>query len=444
MRANRVVNTTGFLRRVLVVAIVVSGMPVPAHPSQAKETVIYNQQGNAANPESDLIADRNGVLYGTASSDGGGGYGAVFSLTPPAPGQTDWTEKILYEFQGGSDGIYPITGLTPDGHGGFFGTTAEGGGGPCVSFVEPGCGTVFHLMPPADGQTNWSETVLYSFQGGSDGNLSDARLLLDDATGALYGVTYFGGPWNAGTVFAVMPPAQGQTNWTEAVLYSFTGGADGGFPFAYLITEANGALYGTTTAGGPLGCGTVFQLVPPAQGQTNWTETVLYGFGGYTSGDGGSPDAGLVADASGNFYSTTASGGTHYNAGTVFELSPPSGDQSTWTETILYNFTGGKDGGFPTADIIMDGNGAIYSTTSAGGTSNNGTVFKLSPPGTGQTAWTEKVLYSFKGSPDAYYPTSGLTVGKVGTKTVLFGDTLDGGDDDNGAVYEITDSGFVH
>lgn len=437
-------KTPAIARRTLVltVAIVVSVMLLAAKPSQAAETVIYSQTSAAIYPESDLVSDSNGVLYGTTRAGGIDNAGAVFSLTPPAKGQTSWTEAVLYSFQGGTDGDLPTAGLAADGEGGFFGVTSSGGGGPCVFGSYSGCGVVFHLTPPAQGQTNWTETVLYRFQG-PDGNSPLALVTLDSATGVLYGTTYFGGASNAGTVFALTPPAEGQTNWTESVLYSFTGANDGGYPFAYVTAGANGSLYGTTTTGGFTGNGTVFLLTPPTEGETNWTETVLYSFHGWGYCDAGYPDAGLIADTSGNLYSTTAGGGCN-NFGTVFELSPPSGGQTSWTETILYAFAGGKDGAVATNDIIMDANGAIYSTTAAGGKSNNGMVFKLTPPGAGETAWTEKILWSFKGSSgDGAVPYSGLTVGKVGKKVVLFGDTYDGGSNDYGVVYEITGSGFA-
>ncbi len=441
MNANHVVTTGDRRRCVLIAAIAVSALMLATHPSQAAETVIYSQPSTATYPEADLVVS-NGVLYGTAREGGPNNGGAVFSLTPPAKGQTGWTESTLYNFQGGTDGAQPIAGLTPDGQGGFFGVTSEGGGGPCTFRSYTGCGIVFDLAPPAQGQTTWTETVLYQFQG-PDGDSPLARVTLDSSTGVLYGTTYFGGASNAGTVFALTPPAEGQTNWTESVLYSFTGADDGGYPFAYLTAGANGSLYGTATAGGFTGNGTVFMLTPPAEGETNWIETVLYNFYGWEYCDAGDPEAGLVADASGNLYSTTVAGGCN-NFGTVFELSPPSGGQTSWTETILYAFGGGKDGAVATDDIIMDANGAIYSATAAGGKSNNGMVFKLTPPGAGETAWTEKILYSFKGGTgDGYLAYSGLAAGEVGKKVVLFGNTFYGGSNNYGVVYEITGSGFV-
>ncbi len=430
---------------VLIAVFVVSTFLLATPLSQAKETVIYNQQNNAANPVGTLVADSSGVLYGTASSDGGPCCGSVFSLTPPAKGQTNWTETILYSFLGGSDGSIPLAGLISDGQGGFYGVTTAGGDGPCdftnLDLGVPGCGTAFHLTPPAQGQTNWSETVIYSFQD-SDGAFPGSRLLIDSATGVLYGMTYLGGAFGVGTIYSLTPPAQGQSNWTESVLHSFTGGADGGNPDSQLMQDANGALYGPTIAGGAYGNGTVIKLTPPVQGQTNWTETVLYTFLGFGFGDGGAPSSKLVADASGNLYGATYAGG-YDDAGTVIELSPPTGGETSWSETILYSFNGGKDGIAPYFDNLMDGNGAIYGITELGGTSNLGTAYKLTPPAQGQTSWTKKTLYSFKGGSGDGKDPGGPTAFQAGKKVTLFGVTVNGGANDDGTVYELTNTGFV-
>lgn len=446
MSAKSVLHSQCSRRELLTVALVISMLLVVAHPSQCKEIILYDQQINAANPQGTLIVSNDGVLYGVASQGGGGGYGAIFTLTPPAKGQTGWTETILYAFPGGTEGGYPYNSLTPDGQGGFFGITDLGGTGPCPIFYgEAGCGTVYHLTPPAQGSTNWIHTVLYSFQGGTDGNAASGQLLLDSATGVLYGDTFIGGAYGAGTVFALTPPAQGQTNWTETLLHTFTGGSDGGYPLCNLIEDASGNLYGTTYAGGYVGSGTAFEMTPPPQGETNWTETVLYSFQGLGYGDAGNPWAGLVPDGSGNLFGAATTGGSsgYENDGAIFELSPPSGGGTAWTEKILYSFTGGKDGAVADNALILDSEGAIYSTTQAGGSWNYGTAFRLAPPGAGQTAWTFNLLYSFRGSPDGW-EALGLTAGKVGKKIALFGVTTNGGTDDNdGTVFELTNTGYA-
>jgi uncharacterized repeat protein (TIGR03803 family) len=198
-----------------------------------------------------------------------------------------------------------------------------------------------------------------------------------------------GGTGNNGTVFKLTPPAKGQTAWTETVLYHFTGGSDGSLPYAGLIADNSGALYGETQQGGSgcpqvNGCGTVFKLTPSAKGQTAWTETVLYRFTG--GSDGATPRAGLIADKQGVLYGTTTVGGgqspclrrSAVGCGTVFKLTPPAKGQTTWTETVLYRFKGAtSDGSVPFGGLIADNSGALYSTTGVGGTASLGTVFKL-------------------------------------------------------------------
>jgi uncharacterized repeat protein (TIGR03803 family) len=241
---------------------------------------------------------------------------------------------VLYRFAGGSDGASPgIGSLIADKEGNLYGTTYGGGNLSCSPPF--GCGTVFELSPPAEGQTAWKETVLYRFAGGSDGQNPEAGLIADDS-GALYGTTEGGEYGNAGTVFKLTPPAKGQTNWTEAVLYNFCsqpGCSDGKNPYAGLIADKEGALYGTTETGGRGGNGTVFKLTPPGKGQTAWTEIVLHRFAGGSDGEG--PIAGLIADNSGALYGTTLVGGTGA-AGTVFKLTPPAKGQTNWTEAVLY------------------------------------------------------------------------------------------------------------
>lgn len=148
MHADNFVDTFKLPGRALIAALVFFAL-LASHPAQAKEIVIFNQTSSTANPISELVADSNGVLYGTASLGGPSEFGSVFSVNPPAEGQTAWTETVLYTFQGGTDGIAPNTPLIPDGQGGFYSTTLQGGTGPCpLLFGVPGCGTIFHLSPP--------------------------------------------------------------------------------------------------------------------------------------------------------------------------------------------------------------------------------------------------------------------------------------------------------
>jgi hypothetical protein len=239
--------------------------------------------------------------------------------------------------------------------------------------------------------------VLYSFcaQGGTactDGQYPYAGLI-GDTSGNLYSTTYAGGAYGGGTVFELTPPAKGKIAWTETVLYSFcaeTNCTDGDTPLAGVIMDASGNLYSTTFLGGVHGGGTVFELTPPAKGETAWTETVLYSFcaqgAGYCT-DGTELSAGLIMDRSGNLYGTTGGGGAYKYNGTVFELTPPAKGKIAWTETVLYSFCaqGGAactDGAGPFAGLIMDWSGNLYGTTYEGGANCQpnygcGTVFEL-------------------------------------------------------------------
>jgi len=204
------------------------------------------------------------------------------------------------------------------------------------------------------------ESVLYRFKGGTDGAVPAAGLI-EDAAHNLYGTTLDGGTSGLGTVFEVSPPG---TVWTETVLYSFAGGSDGANPLnGNLVADKAGNLYGTTYAGGGStnctgttpGCGTVFQLAPPATQGAPWTETVLYSFTGLS--DGANPDAGLIMDSKGNLYGTTVYGGGvtcgTTTCGTIFELTPPSTQGGPWTETVLHAFGKGSDGANPTAGLTF-------------------------------------------------------------------------------------------
>jgi uncharacterized repeat protein (TIGR03803 family) len=340
-------------------------------------------------------------------------------------------ETVLYSFANGGDGV-PVAGLIADNSGAVYGTTINDG--------SSGFGTVFKLTRPVKGQTAWTETVLYRFKGGSDGFDPEPALIAGNS-GALYGTTAGGGAAGLGTVFKLTPPAKGQTAWTGTVLYSFCllpNCSDGAGPMAGLIADNHGALYGTTAGGGAAGLGTVFKLTPPAKGQTAWTGTVLYSFCSLSNcGDGASPLAGLIADNHGALYGTTTGGGTgvgNNGQGIVFKLTPPAKGQTAWTETVLYIFKGGSDGATPYAGLIADNHGALYGTTRLGGTGSDGTVFKLTPPAKGQTAWTETVLHSFTGS-DGRNPFAGLIADNW---AALYGTTVLGGASDYGTVFKLT------
>jgi uncharacterized repeat protein (TIGR03803 family) len=433
-------------------------------------TVLHSFEGSKAGafPFAGLVADDQGALYGTTAYGGNGGEsiagglgtgnGTVFKLTPPRDGQTTWTKTVIYRFcpqPGCGDGARPYGGLFIDKSGALYGATYAGGS---TLNSAAGHGTVYKLTPPEDGQTAWTESVLYRFQGGGDGSGPSGDLKVDEQ-GAIYGTTADGGRIGAkgdgyGTVFKLTPPGQAQEAWTETVLYRFQGGSDGRRPDGDLKTDEKGAFYGTTGGGGNieangLGYGTVFKLTPPAKGRTDWTETVLYRFQG--GSDGRNPEGEVVADELGALYGVTYAGGDgggldgKSGNGTVFKLTPPVQGQDAWTETVLYRFQGGGDGAVPAlrTGLLVDEDGALYGTTTSGGRLTEGgaekheygTVFKLTPPDGDQTAWTETVLYRFRGGGDGAYPDSGLIAGQPG---VLYGTTQGGGESNSGAVFRLT------
>jgi uncharacterized repeat protein (TIGR03803 family) len=386
------------------------------------ETVIYNFAGGAAgaNPYSGLIADASGNLYGTTGVGGssthcnlGSGCGTVFMLAPPS-----YTETVLYSFQGASvnDGSGPQASLIFDKTGALYGTT--GGGG------QYGQGTAFKLTPPAQQGGAWTETVLYSFAGGTDGSSPAAALIFDGTS--LCGTTSAGGASSFGTVFELTPPKKKGGPWTEAILYSFTGRSDGGKPYGSLLLKTK-SLYGTTLDGGPSSQGEVFELTPGATKTAPWTLSVLYGFTG--NADGGKPYAGVILGKLGVLYGTTGLGGSG-TYGTVFQLTPGK-NGAPWTESVLYNFGGGPDGAYPRYGVVADTAGNLYGTTGVGST-NSGVVFQLLAPKKGGV-WTENVLWSFSGGSDGGDTTAGLLL----TKNVLYGTTSLGGQQGKGVAFSV-------
>lgn len=288
-------------------------------------------------------------------------------------------------------------------------------------------GIVFKLTPTVPG--SWTETLLHRFSdNGTDGYYPFASLIFD-ASGNLYGTTYAGGANDFGTVFELAHTADG--SWTETVLYSFNR-ADGHYPAGSMIFDTAGNLYGTTGEGGYYDDGTVFELTPVTGGR--WTEKVLYNFN--SSGTGGY-DPGycsLILDASGNLFGTNFEGGNSTcgggGCGTVFELIRTAGGR--WKEKVLVEFNG-KDGANPYRGLVFDAKGNLYGTASAGGRRNGGTAFELKPTTGG--AWTEKVLHQFGGPmPEGYGPLGNLIFDDSGN---LYGTTYLGGTDGYGTVFKL-------
>jgi len=356
----------------------------------------------------------------------------MLSLALILPAQVAAANKLtaLHVFKGFADGAEPVGGLTFDAAGNLYSTTTIGG--DSSNCGTQGCGTVFELSPNSDG--TWTESVLHSFTG-ADGFIPMGALVFD-AAGNLYGTTKGGG---------ASPNCQGGTrgcgtvfelspnldgSWTESVLYSFTNAADGALPLAGVILDTAGNLYGTASSGGASQSGVVFKLT---NGGGSWTESTLYAF---TDGaDGGGPSAGLVFDAAGNLYGTTIAGGNLkdqvcYLAGCGVVFKLTPNSDGTWTETTLRRFPH-FGGAHPQAGVIFDTAGNLYGTTPDGGnTDGEGVVFKLAPQSNG--SWKETVIHRFGGRA---HPYAGLTFDAAGN---LYGTTYQGGSSTDGVVFKLT------
>jgi uncharacterized repeat protein (TIGR03803 family) len=345
-------------------------------------------------------------------------------------------ESLLYSFGGlpARDGQEPDGALIEDATGAFYGTTLVGGlrGAYCGL---GGCGLVFKVAPSGPG---YVENVIYRFHGasglGNDG-ASPIGALAQGPHGILYGVTYAGGTVKSqGTVFALTPSASG---YAETLLHIFPASAkDGSLPCAGVTLDKSGALYGTTAEGGAYGAGTVFKLTPSASG---YSETILHDFNG---NDGTGPQATLVIDAQGTIYGTTTGHATNCggiaNHGTVFTLTPSG---SGYVAHVLYKFPNKASGQGPNSSVLIGKNGVLYGTTEIGGTHGFGTVYELTPNGTN---YTFKTAYIFRKIPDGIGP-NGVIAGPGGS---LYGTATSGGDSlpgcnriGCGTVFKLTPSG---
>ncbi len=368
-----------------------AGVPPPAARDAAtasgagasNETVLHSFGGpDGAGATTGLIAGKNGVFYGTTAF-GGAGAGTVFKLTPSASG---YTESVIYSFKGGLDGSVP-EGMI-ERHGVFYGVTFVGGdpsgnGGA-------GWGTIFKLAPAKSG---YVESVLYRFQGDPNAWEPNGPIVMD-AAGTIYGSTGPGGSHNFGTIFKVF---RSGSSFSESVIYSFPGGSGGQEPQAGLTIDKHGSIYGTTMYGGSNvgrpckypGCGTVFKLEPTG---SSYTERVIYAFHGDRDGD--LPYGVLtVDDRTGDVYGTTYWGGRKGN-GSVFKLRPKG---SGYTEAILHGFKGKSDGFLPEGTLLLKRDGTLYGTAALGGGGCSGigcgAVFSLVPSGTG---YAFHVIYDFR------------------------------------------------
>jgi len=306
-------------------------------------------------------------------------------------------ESVLYAFKGNADGGEPWGRVISDQAGNLYGTTLDEYGGN---------GTVYELSPAIGG--GWSKTILYSFQGGTDGFGVTGGLVFD-TSGNLYGMTGQGGLFGFGTVFELMPNSAG--GWTKIVLHNFNY-TDGYLPVSSLVFDQSGNLFGMTPYGGSgctAGCGVIFELT---KSKTGWKESVIHRFSG---GDGYGPLGALTFDKQGNLYGAASASGTDDRDGVVFKLQVTG---SGWTYSVLHTFynappkcnVGNFAGEPPT--LLLDQSGNIYGPAQAGGphACTYGTIWELSPS---QGKWSLKVLYAFSRSIDGY-PKGSLTPDQQG------------------------------
>jgi len=325
---------------------------------------------------------------------------------------------LLYTFQGltqwSQDGGSPYARVTIGPDGALYGTTRIGGDGDGCRELH-GCGTVFKLQPQFSGE--WKETILHQF-GMYDGDHPLYGDVIFDRRGNLYGATYVGGAYLHGAIYQLSPNNGG---WTERVIHSFTD-ADGSMPSASPTFDANGNLYGSTSAGGSSGLGTVYRLQPSA---LNWQVTVLHQFQGI---DGMTPSSGVVSDQAGNLYGVTEAGGT-VPSGVVYQLSLRA--PGNWNINTLYGFKGtGIQGTYRT--LSMDKAGNFYGTTVTEGTYRQGSVFKLTYIN-GQ--WVYSTLHDFTGGTDGANPYGALSFDANGN---IYGTAEYGGTYGYGVVFRIT------
>jgi len=396
-------------------------------------TVIHNFTGGTDGglPLTGLSEGNNGKFYGTAWVGGvqngncSLGCGLIFQLVNSG-GQ--WIETPLYEFEGGLDGANPQGRPVVQSNGMLVGSTENGGGGQCAGFAA-GCGTVFTLRLSAAASGNlWNENVLYRFQGGSDGADPFDDLVLDGA-GNIYGTTQTGGfstnciPAGIGCGTAWELSHSGGS-WTKTMLWGFGEGKDGIEPFDGLHFDRAGNLYGSTYTGGVSDKGIAFQLTP--NGQT-WSESILYNFTG--NSDGGLLHSGIYVDALGNLFGATTDGGSGVG-GTVFELTQVGG---AWNFSLIQSLSsGGAHECGPVRDLVIDTAGNFYGTTRCDGANQLGNVFELSPLGNGGWAYTS--LHDFSG-PDGSQPFGNIVIGQDGN---LYGTTSKGGQYNEGVIFVIT------
>ena len=381
----------------------------------------FTGSGDGAIPNSTMIVDRAGNLYGTTSYGGAQpgalGSGLVFKLVLR---NSSWVLTPLYTFQGGSDGAYPGAAVVIGPNGTLYGTTSLGGNPGCPAGM--GCGTVYHLQPQSTACRTilcpWTKTELYRFSGGADGANPAYGQLVFDPSGNIYGTTGGGGDVDSGVVYELTHSSGG---WQESVLHSFGAMGEGAQPQSGVVFDSQSNLYGTTVDGGSQGNGAVYELT---RSGSAWAIAKQHDIGN----EGRNPYAGVVLDSLGNVYGATLFGGPG-NGGTIFQLVT-SGDQ--WSSNIIGTFSpvGGQGLG-ASSSLTMDAAGNLYGTTGTDGAHGFGSVFKLAPQ---NGSWVQTTLYDFTGGTDGCNPGGGVTLAPDGH---LYG-TTQGCGAGYGVIWQIT------
>ena len=394
---------------------VTSAAGIEATKGPKMTTLVSFTDGDGAYPFGSLIADAAGDLFGTTFyTDGTSGDGTVFEVAKTERGYAK-KPTTLVSFTG-ADGANPYGSLITDAAGDLFGTTYGGGVG--------NYGTVFEVAKTEGGYAK-KPTTLVSFNGYDGGVLQGS--LITDAAGDLFGTTDEGGA-SAGTVFEIAKTKHGYAK-SPTTIASFNGG-DGQNPQGSLIADAAGDLFGTTALGGADNDGTVFEIAKTDGGYAS-APTTLVSFDGP---NGQAPAGSLIADAAGDLFGTTFTGGADGN-GTVFEIAKTEGGYAS-APTILVSFGVAGGPSQPSGSLIIDASGDLFGTTVAGGADGNGTVFEIAKTDGGYAA-APTTLVSFDGA-NGSAPYGSLIADAAGD---LFGTTSQGGTD--GTVFEITNSGYV-
>jgi uncharacterized repeat protein (TIGR03803 family) len=392
----------------LIILQAVLGISLAAQAQTLSVLHNFTGQGDGDGPFAGVTLDQQGRVYGTALLGGSHGQGLVYRLVHEGEG---WVFSPLYSFGSQQhDGNQPYARVVFGPNGVLYGTTYEGG-------VQDR-GTVFSLQPPASACKSfvcpWIETVLYNFTGGSDGGYPFLGDLTFDQAGNIYGTTAAGGGSGYGVVFKL---TRSGSHWTESVLWDFTCGDDGCDPYAGLLIDGAGNLYGTTQVGGAGGIGTVYELSPT---QSGWSETTLSSLPGVS----GTNSGGLALDAHGNLFGLTGD----INPGSVYELMPQSGG---WSFAILKTFTVYDFIG-PLAAPTVDAGGDVYGPLPNGGDDEAGEIFKMTRAG-GQ--WIYSSFYQFTNGDGGVDPIGAVTFDPAGN---MYGTSNAGGPYGYGVVWEIT------